>query len=229
MTERAARELARRIDISCVRAQHGSAEVAQLASEAMRWHCINAHVLPSWLPMLRDLLDGSDTLAAAPVGFPSGGASTQTKLFEAQQLVDDGVQELDVVINIGRLIDGDEAYVLGELRAIVDVVPPTIPVKAIIEVSLLSPLQIRTATRLVAESGAAFVKSGTGWAGPVTVAAVETIAEELSTFNGAPVQIKAAGGIRTAEQIAELEAAGATRFGIGLAAAVDILTAVDQA
>lgn len=229
MSHRAALELARYVDISCVRAQHDASDVRQLAAEAMRWHCINAHVLPSWLPLLRELIDGSDTLVAAPAGFPSGGATTEVKVFETERLVDAGVQELDVIINIGRLIDGDEKYVLDELQRIVSVVPSKIPVKVIIEVSALSESQIRIATRLVAESGASFVKSGTGWAGPVTVTAVKTIAKELKACNSEHVQIKAAGGIRTPLDIVQLQAAGATRFGIGLAAAVSILEAVDQA
>jgi len=223
MTAQAAAELARRIDISCVRAQHGEADVRQLAAEATRWHCINAHVLPNWLPLLRDLVSGSDTLAAAPVGFPSGGASTRTKVFEAEQLVEMGVEELDVVMNIGRFIDGDHGCVADELCRVMDVVPARIPVKVIIEVSLLTNEQIRSASRLVAESGAAFVKSGTGWSGPVTVVAVETIATALSDCGADQVQIKAAGGIRTPLDIAQLSAAGATRFGIGLMAAVSIL------
>ena len=223
MTVQAAVDLARRIDISCVRSQHGESDVRQLAAEATTWGCINAHVLPNWLPLLRELVAGSDTLVAAPVGFPSGGASTQTKVFEAEQLVEMGVQELDVVMNIGRFIEGDLGYVADELRSVMEVVPARIPVKVIIEVSLLTDAQIRTASRLVAESGAAFVKSGTGWLGPVTVAAVGTIAEALGECGAYQVQIKAAGGIRTPLDIAQLSAAGATRFGIGLMAAVSIL------
>lgn len=228
MTTQDARHLARMIDVSCVRAQHGEAEITELATQALHWNCINAHVLPSWLPLLRELIDRSETLAAAPVGFPSGGATSDVKVLEAEQLVNHGVQEMDVVINIGRLIDGDMDYVRDELRQVFAVVPPSVPVKAIIEASLLSDSQIRSATRVVAESGAAYVKTGTGWAGPVTISAVETIAAELKACGAEHVEIKAAGGIRTPSDISQLRAVGATRFGIGLAAAVDILKAVEQ-
>jgi len=228
MTQFRAQELARRIDISCVRAQNSENDVRLLAAEAKHWHCINAHVLPNWLPLLRELLEGSDTFAASPVVFSAGGVTTETKIFEAEQLVQIGVQELDVVLNIGRLIDGDLAYVKNELRSIIGAVPPSIPVKAIIEVSHLNEEQIRIATRLVAESGSAFVKTGTGWAGPVSAAAIEIIARELEICGGQHVQIKAAGGIRTPQDVEQLASVGATRFGIGLTAAVEILNAVSQ-
>lgn len=223
MTREAALKLARSIDISCVRAQHGRADVEQLAQDAVKWQCINAHVLPSWLPVLAPLLEGSNTLPAAPIGFPSGGSLTESKLRETEAVLLAGALEVDVVLNIGRLIDGDVTYVSSELRKIMSLIPSSIPAKGIIETSLLTVDQIRTATRLVAEAGFAFVKTGTGWAGPVTSEAVSVISQELEAAHATQVEIKAAGGIRTLADIDNLSALGATRFGIGVGSALAIL------
>lgn len=224
-----ARELARALDISCVRAHHAPNDIAELAEHALEWGCINAHVLPNWLPVLVPLLEGSTTLPAAPIGFPSGGSTTETKLRETEFVLEAGAQEVDVVINIGRLIGGDADYVTSELSQIMSLIPRSVIAKGIIETSLLTAGDIRLATRIVAEAGCAFVKTGTGWAGPVTITAVSEIAAELANSGAAGVEIKAAGGIRTLSDIESLKALGVTRFGIGLGSAVTILGDVSRA
>ena len=211
--------LARTFDLSCVRANHAESDIRSLAEQAIRWSCINAHVLPGWVPLLRSLLAGSDTLVGSPVGFPSGGVSTRTKLVETQVLLADGVQELDIVMNIGRFQSGDFSYVRDELLAVMSEVPQTIPVKVIIETSVLSDEGIVSASRLVADTGAGFVKTGTGWLGPVTPEAVRIIRASVPD----DVQIKASGGIRTSAQLRELADAGATRFGVGMPSGLALL------
>lgn len=228
MSLEGARDLARSIDISCVRAQHGPSDIAELAQHALEWGCTNAHVLPNWLPVLAPLLEGSSTLPAAPIGFPSGGSTTETKCRETEYVLAAGAKEVDVVLNIGRLIGGDLEYVTSELRHIMSLIPASVITKGIIETSLLTPNHIRIATRNVAEAGFAFVKTGTGWAGPVTVGAVSVIAEELTRVDAPHVEIKAAGGIRSGADIATLKALGVTRFGIGLSSAVSILEKVSK-
>ncbi len=224
-----ARELARAIDISCVRAHHAPSDIVELAEHALEWGCINAHVLPNWLPVLLPLLEGSSTLPAAPIGFPSGGSTTDTKLGETEFVLEAGAREVDVVINVGRLIGGDVTYVASELRQIMALIPRSVIAKGIIETSLLTSDHIRLATRIVAEAGCAFVKTGTGWAGPVTVTAVSEIAAELTDSGADGVEIKAAGGIRTLSDIESLRAVGATRFGIGMGSALTILGQVSRA
>lgn len=219
MTDGAARDLARLIDISCVRADHTESDVRSLAADAVRWNFINAHVLPTWVPLLRTLLDGSTTLVGSPVGFPSGGASTPVKIREAAQLLEDGVQEMDVVMSIGRFLSDDIAYVEQDLTAIIREVSGAVPVKVILETSLLTDSQIRTAANVAAAAGADFIKTGTGWAGPATVEAVQAIADSIPS----PVHIKASGGIRTLDQLHALQHAGASRFGVGARAAMDLI------
>jgi deoxyribose-phosphate aldolase len=229
MSLASAHDLARTIDISCVRAHHGPSDITELAGHALQWGCINAHVLPNWLPVLAPLLSGSTTLPAAPIGFPSGGSTTETKCRETEYVLEAGAQEVDVVLNIGRLIGGDVNYVTSELREIMALIPPSVITKGIIETSLLSPEHIQLATRMVADAGCGFVKTGTGWAGPVTVKAVVEIASALKYSGHDGVEIKAAGGIRTLSDISSLKDAGVTRFGIGLTSAVNILEETSQA
>lgn len=212
--------IARRIDISAVRAQHAEEDVRALARDAREGGFVNAHVLPHWVPLLRELLDGSDTLVGAPVGFPGGGHATKVKVAEAQWLVANGVQELDVVVNVGRLRSGDDGYVADELRAVRDVVPDTVPLKVILEVSLLTDAEIRRGAALAVEAGADFVKTGTGWTGvPVTLDDVAAIRETV----GDRAQIKASGGLRDLDTVLKFRDAGVERFGIGVGPALAIV------
>lgn len=212
--------IARLIDISAVRAHHAEADVRDLCAAARDGGFINAHVLPGWVRLARELLDGSDTLVGAPIGFPGGGHVTRVKVAEAQALLEDGAQELDVVINVGKLRSGLDAEVGRELEAVRAVVPADVPLKAILEVSLLDRDQIARGARLAVEAGVDYVKTGTGWTGvPVTLADVRTIRAAI----GDRARIKASGGLRSLETVLRLRDEGVERFGIGVDAAKAIL------
>ncbi|RIQ17828.1 deoxyribose-phosphate aldolase [Jiangella rhizosphaerae] len=214
------RALARHIDISCVQAHHTRADVERLAATARRHEFVSAHVLPAWLGVLCELLDGSDTLAGAPVGFPSGGATTRTKLAEAEELLAAGVQELDVVVAIGRLRSGELDYVRDELAAVVRLVDGAVPLRAIIEVGHLDADAVRAASRCVVDAGVPWVKTGTGWSGaPTTVEHIRLIADEV----GDRALIKAAGGVRGVATIEAMRALGVRRFGMNIEAAVAVV------
>jgi deoxyribose-phosphate aldolase len=208
------------IDISAVQAFHTEQDVRSLAAIAIEHGFIAAHTLPHYLPLLRRLVPmGGVTLVGGPVGFPSGGHATETKVAEARALAAAGGQELDMMMNIGRLKAGDTDYVLREIEAVAVVIRP-IPLKVIIEVIHLTEAEIVTASRLVAESGVAFVKTGTGWTGKATTPEqVRLIADAVA----GRVQIKASGGIRDLETIRRMMALGATRFGINTGIAVRLL------
>lgn len=220
-TSLTARQLAALIDISAVQAQHTEAEVRELAGIATKHGFIAAHALPHFVPVLRSLIpSGGTTLVGGPIGFPSGGHTTRTKVAEGVGLVADGAEELDMMINVGRLKSGDFGYVKADIRAVVDAIAP-VPLKVILEVSCLTDEQIRIASSIVAESGAAFVKTGTGWTTNATT--VDKIRMIVDTVQGA-VQVKASGGIRSLETIATMVGLGVTRFGINTRVAVDIVT-----
>ncbi|GLY20342.1 deoxyribose-phosphate aldolase [Micromonospora sp. NBRC 101691] len=212
--------LARMIDISAVQAQHGRADVEALARHALAGDFVAAHVLPSWVPVLRPLLDGSHTNAGSPVGFPSGGSATPVKVTEARWLLDAGVQEMDVVMNVGLVRSGELAAATRDVAAVLAAVDNRVPVKVILEVGLLDEAQLRDAARVAVDAGAASLKTGTGWQGvPTTPEHVRVIRE----IAGPNREIKASGGIRSLAQLHALLDAGATRFGINTAYAVQLV------
>lgn len=222
MRDTVSADLPGHIDISCVQAQHGVDDLRRLADLARRHRFVAAHVLPNWVPVMRELLDGSTTLTGSPVGFPSGGPTTATKVAEALELLDLGAQELDVVAPIGRLRSGDTAYVVRELRAVVEAVGSRVPLRVILEVGHLDDDTIRAGVDAALEAGVPWIKTGTGWSGiPTTLAHIELIAER----SAGRAQLKAAGGIRDLDTIARMAGLGVTRFGMNSAAAVAVVTA----
>ncbi|MCB1497364.1 MAG: deoxyribose-phosphate aldolase [Bauldia sp.] len=215
-----AAELAALIDISAVQAFHTEQDIRALAKIATENRFVAAHALPHFVPLLRSLIPaGAFTMVGGPVGFPSGGHATRTKIVEATALVADGAQELDMMMNIGRLKSGDTDYVAKEIAAVAEAIAP-VPLKVIIELYHLNDEEIRRASEIVAESGAAFVKTGTGWTPSATT--VEKIRIIAKTVRGR-VAIKASGGIRGLETIREMVGLGVSRFGINTRTAVDLL------
>lgn len=214
------RELAALIDISAVQAFHTEADVRELAGIAVAEGFIAAHVLPNFVPLLRSLVPvGGLTLVGGPVGFPSGGHTTRTKVAEATELAGNGAQELDMMINVGRLKSGDLVYVRRDIRAVVEAIAP-VPLKVILELAHLTDDEIRAASAIVAESGAAFVKTGTGWTPSATTP--DKLKLIIETVDGA-VEVKASGGIRSLESIAAMVRLGVTRFGINTKVAVGLV------
>ncbi|MFV0332956.1 MAG: deoxyribose-phosphate aldolase [Tropicimonas sp.] len=214
------RDLAALIDISAVQAFHTEADVRELAGIAVAEGFIAAHALPNFVPLLRSLVPmGGMTLVGGPVGFPSGGHTTRTKVAEAMELAGNGAQELDLMMNVGRLKSGDLDYVRREIRAVVEAVAP-VPLKVILELAHLTDEEIHAASALVAESGAAFVKTGTGWTQSATT--LEKLRIIVETVDGA-VGVKASGGIRSLDAIAGMVRLGVTRFGINTTVAVDLV------
>ncbi|MFP4626025.1 MAG: deoxyribose-phosphate aldolase [Natronomonas sp.] len=149
-------------------------------------------------------------------GFPHGQESTHTKVCEAERAWKDGADELDVVINLGRLLEGDTDSIGEELERIGAAV--TLPLKVIVEAPSLTEDQLRTACELAEASGAAYVKTATGFGeGGATVEDVRIMAEYLP--------VKASGGIGTFEEAREMLEAGADR--IGASAGIEILDGFD--
>jgi deoxyribose-phosphate aldolase len=219
-----ANDLARLIDISAVQAPHGEAEIRQMVRAAREYHFIAIHVLPCWVPFLRAELAGApDVLIGAPVGFPSGGHRTEIKVAEARMLVEDGVQEMDMMLNVGKLCSGDAVYCERDIRAVVEAVRP-VPVKVIIEVHYLGREEIRQACEACISAGAAFVKTATGWAS--SGATLETV-RYITSVVGDRIKVKAAGGIRSLDTLMTMRGMGVARFGINLKTAVEIVRSVE--
>jgi deoxyribose-phosphate aldolase len=145
-----------------------------------------------------------------------GACDGDVKRFEAETAVEHGALELDVVINLGRLKDGDDRYVLRELRDVVEAADG-LPVKAILETGMLARDEKTRGCHLAVEAGCQFVKTSTGFLGPgATVADVALLRETV----GPKVGVKASGGIRTLEIARQMLAAGASRIGTSAATAI---------
>ncbi len=216
-----AKEAARLIDISAVRTHHALADIKEMVDIALRYRFINVHTLPSWTKTVSEMLKGNeDVRVGAPVGFPGGGHKTAVKMLEAEQLIEDGVQEMDIVMNVGRFKNKEFGYVADELKQIVRLAPKEVLTKVIIELNCLEDSELEDVCRIVIDSGADFLKTGTGW---VPGDANITRIAKIKDFTRGKVQVKAAGGIRTREEFDALLALGVERFGINIASALAIV------
>lgn len=217
-------ELARMMDFSAVQARSDFADIKRMAEGAKRYQPVAVFALPAWTAVLRDMLqDSPDIAIGGVVGFPSGGDTTSSKVRQAQELVALGCQELDMVINIGKLRSELFAEVEQDIRAVVQASDDR-PVKVILECAHLSDHQIREACQLSARAGARFVKTGTGWAD------CSEIGHYISVMHacvGNTMGIKAAGGIRDLETLIALYERGARRFGVGVDSAIKIIEQLD--
>ncbi len=216
-----AREAAQMIDISAVRTHHSLADIEELVRYAREYLFINVHVLPNWIRELADRIrDIPDVYVGAPCGFPSGGHATEVKLLEAQQMIRDGVEEMDIVMNVGRFKAGQYDYVLNELKQIIGLKKDYMKTKVLIELNCLTDEELPKACEIVIESGADFLKTGTGWVpGDANIERIRRIKEIV----GDSVKIKAAGGIRTREEFDQLLDIGVERFGINTKSAIEII------
>ena len=213
-------ELARLIDLSCVRAENDEAEIRDLAATARELGVVCVFALPCYTRLLKELLaDAPHIGIGGVVGFPSGAHTTTIKVAEARQSLADGATELDMVINVGWLRSGRHEAVSDDIRAVVEAAGE-VPLKVILECHWLTPEQIRCGSELCVEAGAAWVKTGTGWA--PTAATLTNVALIHEAVSGR-VGIKAAGGVRDLATIAAMHRLGVRRFGIGTANGIRIL------
>jgi deoxyribose-phosphate aldolase len=205
--------IAQMTDLSAVKANDGQAEIAQLMAIAQEFGCYLTTALPAQtLALLQMLGPDRSVKVSGNVGFPSGGQTSSIKVAETRELLQMGVDEIDMVINIGELISGNERFVRDEIRSVVDAASGK-PVKVILECCYLADATILRGCDLCIEAKASFIKTGTGWAaGGATVENVVMIKKHV----GSHIRIKASGGIRDANTIEKLLQAGADRFGIGM-------------
>jgi deoxyribose-phosphate aldolase len=209
-------DLARFIDHTLTRADATLQDIEKLCVEAREHKFHSVSVNGSWVVAARHFLDGSDVKVGCAVSFPLGAMSGDVKRFEAEAAIDDGAQEIDVVLNLGRLKQGDDNYVLRELRDVVEAADEW-PVKVILETCLLTREEKIRACKLAVESGARFVKTSTGFStGGATVEDVKLMRETVGPKFG----VKASGGIRDAQTALAMIAAGATRLGTSASVAI---------
>ena len=214
------KKLAAFIDHTQLKPEATRAQVIKLCLEARRFQFASVCVNPANAVLCASLLSGSGVKVGCTVGFPLGAATPEIKRLETIQAIKDGASEVDMVINIGALKDGDLALVVNDILGIVEAAHErSALIKVIIETCLLTDDEKRIACLLARQAGADFVKTSTGFssagATPQDVALMRAVV-------GADMGVKAAGGIRTLEDMQKMLQAGATR--IGTSAGVRILT-----
>ena len=209
-------ELASRIDHTLLRADAVAGEVERLCAEAREYRFCGVCIGGAWVRFACGLLSGTGIRVVSVAGFPLGNASVEGKCFETEAALRDGASEIDVVLNIGRLKQGDDRYVERELKELVRAGAGR-TIKVIIETCLLTREEKVRACRRIAESGAAFVKTSTGFGS--AGATVEDVALLRGSLD-AEIGVKAAGGIRDAKTALEMIRAGAGRLGTSASVAI---------
>jgi deoxyribose-phosphate aldolase len=183
-------------------------QVEQWCEAADRYRFAAVCISPCYVRQAAHLLHHKSPRVCTVIGFPSGNTTSGSKLYEAQEAVENGAQELDVVINIGWLKAGKTNEVYREIAEICEETGQM--VKAILEMSLLTESEKRLAAEICMEAGSQMLKTSTGWFGGASVADIRLLKEITKDRVG----IKASGGIRTHAQAVELIMAGATRLGL---------------
>ena len=182
-------------------------EIQQCCRDAIQYNFPTVCVYPCAVRQATEMLHNHKVEICTVIGFPTGGNSSKVKLYEAQEAVENGATELDVVINLGWLKSGQAERIYQEIAPICEVTGKV--VKAILETTVLTREEKALAAEICLDAGVSYLKTSTGWFGGATVEDVMLL-KELSRGR---VGIKASGGIRTLEQAFSLIEAGATRLG----------------
>ena len=206
-------ELASMIDHTLLKPEATDADVKALVAQGVELGVYSVCVSPSMLP-----IDAQGLHVAAVCGFPSGAHTAAVKAEEARIAVEDGADEIDMVINLGLAKQGDWESVFDEILQVRQAVPSPVVLKVIIESAVLTDEEIVLACQAAKEAGADFVKTSTGFhpAGGATTHAVRLMKDTV----GDEMQVKASGGIRNLDTALAMLDAGATRLGLSGSAAI---------
>ena len=204
-------DIAKMIDHSLLRPELTEDDIRNGCEIARKYDVATVCCSPCDVALVAKLLAGSDVKTTTVIGFPHGYNTTETKIFEAEQAIKNGAVELDMVLNIGKLLSGQYDYVKKDISAVIEVAHRSnVPVKVIFENYYLTDEQKKQACRLVEEAGADFVKTSTGFAaGGATLEDLQLMRDNVSQ----EVQVKAAGGVRDLEMALKVREIGCTRFG----------------
>lgn len=205
------------IDHTLLKADAKKEQIEVLCQEAKEYSFASVCVNPTWVNYASQLLNGSSVKVCTVIGFPLGANTPETKAFETKNAIENGATEVDMVINIGALKDGNDSLVEQDIRAVVDAAQGQALTKVIIETSLLSDEEKVRACQLAVKAGANFVKTSTGFS--TGGATVEDIALMRKTV-GPEIGVKASGGVRSANDAKSLIEAGATRIGASSGVAI---------
>lgn len=209
--------LAKLIDHTLLKPESTKDQITKLCEEAVRYGFASVCINPTWVRLCRDLVRGSEVLVCTVIGFPLGANTTQTKAFETQKAIEDGADEIDMVVNIGRLKSAEYNYVEKDIRAVVEAAGKTGEVKVILETCYLTDEEKIKGCFIAMQAGAKFVKTSTGFG--KTGATLGDVAL-MRKVVGSQMGVKAAGGIRDYEKAVQMVEAGATRIGASASVAI---------
>lgn len=210
-------EVARIIDHTILKADAPKEKIEQVCREALENKFASVCINPCNVSLVAEMLKGSEVKVCTVIGFPLGANTSKTKAFETEDAIEKGAQEVDMVINIGKLKDKDYNYVREDIKAVVDAAKGKAVTKVIIEACLLTDEEKIMACKLSKEAGAEFVKTSTGFStGGATVSDIKLMRETVGENMG----VKASGGVHNFEEAKSMVKAGASR--IGASASVEI-------
>lgn len=213
------------IDHTLLKPDATPAEVITLCEEARKFNFASVCINPGYVPLAAELLKGSRVKVCTVVGFPLGSTTTEVKRFETEQAIQNGATEIDMVINVGRLKQGEYGYVFNDVQQVVLAAKnKRVLTKVILETSLLTDEEKVKACMICKDAGANFVKTSTGFSkGGATVGDIAL----MRMVVGSTLGVKASGGIRTREDADAMIASGADR--IGASASVKIVSGEGEA
>jgi deoxyribose-phosphate aldolase len=200
-------DIANYIDHALLNPSATSKDVENFCIQADQYHFPTVCVYPNAVKQAAELLHKKRTQVCTVISFPTGTSTSAVKLYEAQEAINEGAQELDIMINLGWLKEGKSEKIYQEIAQICEATEAT--VKVILETNVLTNTEKRLAAEICMDAGASFLKTSTGWFGGATVEDVSL----LSKITKGKIGIKASGGIRNFEDALRLIQAGATRIG----------------
>ncbi|NWN94889.1 MAG: deoxyribose-phosphate aldolase [Bacillus sp. (in: Bacteria)] len=201
--------LAAYIDHTLLKPEATEKDILNLTAEAAQYHFASVCIHPYWVKLAARELAATGVKVCTVIGFPLGATTAETKAFETKKAIEDGAEEMDMVINIGALKSGDIEAVEADIRAVVEAAQGKL-VKVIIETCLLTNEEKELACRLAVKAGAHFVKTSTGFStGGATIEDVKLMRQTVGDKAG----VKASGGIHTKAEAEAMIEAGATRIG----------------
>jgi len=206
------------IDHTQLKAETNQEQIIKLCQEAREYQFASVCVNPTWVKKSAELLSGSGVDVCTVVGFPLGAATPETKAFETKNAIENGATEIDMVLNIGALKDGNNDLVEADMRAVVEAAKGKALTKVILETCLLTDEEKTRACEIALKAGLDFVKTSTGFStGNATIEDVKLMRSVVGDKAG----VKASGGVRSLEDAQAMVEAGATR--IGASAGVSIV------
>lgn len=210
-------ELAQYIDHTQLKPDAQAGAFDQLCEEAVKYQFKSVCVNSSWVAYVSKKLQGTKVKVCSVVGFPLGAMTSRSKAFETREAIEAGASEIDMVLAIGKLKQGDLKYVEEDILAVRRATRSTTVLKVIIETSMLTQEEKVLACQIAKKAGTDFVKTSTGFGGGG--ATVEDVSLMKSVV-GKDIEVKASGGVRTYQDALDMIGAGATRIGTGSGVAV---------